>query len=84
MSEIVENEVILLACEPIGPISVNHVPDWYLKKCQDGLIEPIEGDIVDGSDWMYLNVWTPAGAVVCKTDQVIVLADDGSLSVKDQ
>ena len=30
MSEIKENEVILLACEPIGPISVNHVPDWYL------------------------------------------------------
>lgn len=78
------NEVILYACEPGDPIALNHVPKWFDEAIEASTIQPVVGDFVDGSDWVYLEVTNGTSKMMCKTDSIIGRHGDGTLYVRDQ
>ena len=79
------NEVILYACEPGDPIALSHVPGWFDEAIEKGEIEPVLGDSIDGSDWVYLKVIYKTGSdMICKTDSIIGRHGDGTLYVRSQ
>lgn len=78
-----ENEVILYACEPGDAISVSSCPDWLRASIDRGQIRLVTGDSIDGSDWLYLQVFTGEDWEICKTDMAVGMSKGGELYVRE-
>lgn len=76
------DEVVLHASEPSDEtVAVSKTPDWFKSAWELGLIKPVDGDSIDGSDWVYLWVHTVQGDKICKTDDTIWIDKKGLLHV---
>lgn len=64
-------KVQLLATEPGEPLCFDAIPCWLTDAWEQKRLPRVVGDSVDGTDWVYVNVLTPAGWELCRTDEFI-------------
>lgn len=76
------NEVMLLVSPRDEPLLVNHIPEWFVNKFNAGIIQPVEADMIDGSELTYLFVYNNGSRTLCKTTQIIGIHGNGELYVR--
>lgn len=69
--------VQLKATEPGDHLIFSHTPEWLKNALENMALTPILGDLVDGSDWVYISM--PGTTSVCRSDDWVVRDEDGNL-----
>lgn len=71
----------LLAVEPGDPVEFTEVYPWYEELLAKNLVNAVGASLLDGNDWTYLWIDTPAGVQLLKTDDWLVRTQNGRIGV---